>query len=85
MVGLRLDIILMSGYLRPKSLWTVHFLSLTSKVRFPCRRHENNIFLNKEIVILDLFQFGFISRYEMWEHHGEVVFHLTIEEEENMM
>jgi hypothetical protein len=29
-------------------------LSLTHTVRCPCRRHENNIFLNKERVSLDL-------------------------------
>jgi hypothetical protein len=30
-------------------------LSLTSTVRCPYRQHENNIFLNKEIISLDLF------------------------------
>jgi hypothetical protein len=32
----------------------VFFLSLTGNVICPCRRHENNIFLNMERVSLDL-------------------------------
>jgi hypothetical protein len=59
------------------------FLSLTSTVRCPCRQYENSIFLNKERVSLDLCQFGFLSGYEVWEHHGEVVPNPNVEEEEN--
>jgi hypothetical protein len=51
----------------------VFSLSLTDTVRCPCRRHKNNIFLNKERVSLDLCQFRFMPGYEVWEHHGEVV------------
>jgi hypothetical protein len=58
-------------------------LSLTSTVRCPCRRHENNIFLNKERGSLDLYQFRFMPGYKMWEHHDEVVLNPNIEEEEN--
>jgi hypothetical protein len=61
----------------------VFSLSLTGTVRCSCRRHENNIFLNKEIVSLDLCQFGFMPGYEVWEHHGEVVPNQNVEEEEN--
>jgi hypothetical protein len=61
----------------------VFSLSLTGTVRCPCRRHENNIFLNKERVSLDPYQFGFMLGYEVWEHHGEVVPNLSVEEEEN--
>jgi hypothetical protein len=46
-------------------------------------RHENRIFLNKERVSLDLCRFGFMPRYEVWEHHGEVVPKQNVEEEEN--
>jgi hypothetical protein len=58
-------------------------LSLTDTVRCPCRRHENNIFLNKERVSLDLCQFGFMPGYEVWEHLGDVVPNPNVEEEEN--
>jgi hypothetical protein len=58
-------------------------LSLTGTVRCPCRRHENNIFLNKERVSLDLCQFEFMPGYEVWEHHGEVVPNQNVEEEVN--
>jgi hypothetical protein len=58
-------------------------LSLTGTVRCPCRRHKNSIFLNKERVSLDLYQFGFMPGYEVWEHHGEVVPNQNVEEEEN--
>jgi hypothetical protein len=61
----------------------VFSLSLTGTVRCPCRRHENNIFLNKERVSLDPYQFGFMLGYEVWEHHGEVVPNPSVEEEEN--
>jgi hypothetical protein len=61
----------------------VFFFSLTGTVRCLCRRHENNIFLNKERVSLDLCQFGFMLRYEVWEHHGEVVPNRNVEGEEN--
>jgi hypothetical protein len=61
----------------------VFSLSLTGTVRCPCRRHENNIFLNKERVSLDLCQFGFMPGYEVWEHHGKVVPNRNVEEEEN--
>jgi hypothetical protein len=61
----------------------VFSLSLTSAVRCPCRRHENSIFLNKERFSLDLCQFGFMLRYELWEHHDEVVPNPNVEEEEN--
>jgi hypothetical protein len=57
--------------------------SLTGTVRCPCRWHENNIFLNKERVSLDLCQFEFMPGYEVWEHHGEVVPNRNVEEEEN--
>jgi hypothetical protein len=58
-------------------------LSLTCTVRSPCRRHENSTFLNKEIIILDLYQFGFMPEYEVWENHGEVVPSPNVEEENN--
>jgi hypothetical protein len=58
-------------------------LSLTSTVRRPYRRHKNSIFFNKERVSLDLCQFGFMSGYKVWEHHGEVVPNPNLEEEEN--
>jgi hypothetical protein len=58
-------------------------LSLTGTVRCPCRRYKNNIFLNKQRVSLDLYQFGFMPGYEVWEHHGEVVPNPNVEEEEN--
>jgi hypothetical protein len=58
-------------------------LSLSSTVRCPCRRHENNIFLNKERVSLDLCHFGFMPGHEVWEHHGEVVLKPNVEEKEN--
>jgi hypothetical protein len=61
----------------------VFSLSLTGTVRCPCRRDENSIFLNKERVSLNLCQFGFMLRYEVWEHHGEVVPNLNVEDEEN--
>jgi hypothetical protein len=61
----------------------VFSLSLNDTVRCPCRRHENSIFLNKERVSLDLCQFGFMPRYEVWEHYGEVVPNRNVEEEEN--
>jgi hypothetical protein len=61
----------------------VFSLSLTGTVRCPCRRHENSIFLNKERVSLDLSQFGFMPRYEVWEHHDEVVPNKNVKEEEN--
>jgi hypothetical protein len=57
--------------------------SLTSKVRCLYRRHKNSIFLHKERVSLDLYRFGLMPGYEVWEHHGEVVSHVAIEEEEN--
>jgi hypothetical protein len=66
--------------------WVLHrafSLSLTGAIRCPCRWHENSIFLNKERVSLDLYQFGFIPRYEVWEHHGEAVPNPNVEEEEN--
>jgi hypothetical protein len=40
-------------------------LSLTSTVRYPYRRHENWIFLNKERVSLNLCQIGFMPIYKM--------------------
>jgi hypothetical protein len=43
----------------------VFSLSLTDTVRCPCRRHENSIFLNKERVSLDLYQFAFMPEYEV--------------------
>jgi hypothetical protein len=58
-------------------------LSLTGIVRCPCRWHENSIFCNKERFSLDLCQFGFMPGYEVWEHHGEVVPNLNVEEEDN--
>jgi hypothetical protein len=58
-------------------------LSLTGTIRCPCRWHENNIFLNKERVSLNLCQFEFMPGYEVWEHHGEVVPNRNVEEEEN--
>jgi hypothetical protein len=58
-------------------------LLLTGTVRCPCRRHENNIFLNKESVSLDLCRFGFMPGYEMWEYHGEVVTNWNVEDAEN--
>jgi hypothetical protein len=61
----------------------VFSLSLTGTVRCPCRRHENSIFLNKERVSLDLSQFGFMTRYEVWEHHDVVVPNKNVKEEEN--
>jgi hypothetical protein len=61
----------------------VFSLSLTGTVKCPCRRHENSIYLNKERVSLDLYQFGFMPEYEVWEHHGEVVPNQNVEEEEN--
>jgi hypothetical protein len=61
----------------------VFSLSLTGTVRCPCRWHENNIFLNKKRVSLDLCQFGFMPGYEVWEHHGEVVPNPNVEEKEN--
>jgi hypothetical protein len=54
-------------------------LSLTGTVRFPCRRHEYSIFLNKERVSLDLCQFRFMPVYEVWEYHGEVVPNSNVE------
>jgi hypothetical protein len=44
---------------------------------------QKSIFLNKEIVSLDLCQFGFMLGYEVWEHHGVVVPNPNVEEEEN--
>jgi hypothetical protein len=41
------------------------------------------IFLNKERASLDLYQFGFMSVYDVWEHHSEVVPNPKVEEEEN--
>jgi hypothetical protein len=61
----------------------VFSLSLIDTFRCPCRRHENNIFLIKERVSLYLCQFGFMSGYEVWEHHGVVVPNPNVEEEEN--
>jgi hypothetical protein len=61
----------------------VFSLSLIGTVRCPCRRHENNIFLNKERVSLYCYQFGFMPGYEVWEHHGEVVLNPNVEEEKN--
>jgi hypothetical protein len=61
----------------------VFSLSLTDTVRCPCRGHENNILLNKARVSLDLCQFGIMSRYKVWEHHGEVLPNPNVEEEEN--
>jgi hypothetical protein len=61
----------------------VFSLSLTGTVRCPCRGHKNSIFLNKERVGLDLWQFGFMFGYEVWEHLGEVVPNPNVEEEEN--
>jgi hypothetical protein len=58
-------------------------LSLTGTVRCPCRWHENIIFLNKERVSIDLCQFGFMPRYEVWEHYGVVVPIPNVEEENN--
>jgi hypothetical protein len=60
----------------------VFSLSLTGTVRCPCRCHKNNIFLNKERVSLDLYQFGFMPGYEVWEHHGEVVSNPNVEDEQ---
>jgi hypothetical protein len=62
-----------------------HVLSLllTDTVRCPCRRHENNIFLSKERVSLDLCQFGIMPEYKVWGHHGEVVPNPNVEEENN--
>jgi hypothetical protein len=40
----------------------VFFLSLTGTIRCPCRRHENNIFLNMERVSLDLCHFFIYAR-----------------------
>jgi hypothetical protein len=59
------------------------FLSLTDTIRCPCKRHKNNIFLNKERVSLDVCQFGFMIGYKVWEHHGEVAANLTVEDEKN--
>jgi hypothetical protein len=61
----------------------VFSLSLTDTVRCPCRQHKNSIFLNNERVSLDLCQFGFLPRYEVWEHHGEVLPNPNVEEENN--
>jgi hypothetical protein len=61
----------------------VFSLSLTDIVRCSCRRHENSMFLNKERVSLDLYQFGFMPKYDVWEHHGEVVLNPNVEEENN--
>jgi hypothetical protein len=61
----------------------VFSLSLTGNIGCPCRWHENIIFLNKERVSLDLCQFGFMARYEVREHHGEVVLNPNVEEENN--
>jgi hypothetical protein len=58
-------------------------LSLTGNVRCHCRRHKNYIFLNKERVSLDLYRFGFMPGYEVWEHYGEVVPNWNVEQEEN--
>jgi hypothetical protein len=61
----------------------VFSLPLTDTVRCPCRRDKNNIFFNKERFSLDLCQFGFMTGYEVWEYHGEVVPNPNVEEEEN--
>jgi hypothetical protein len=57
-------------------------LLLTDIVRCPSSG-KNNIFLNKETVSLDVYQFVFMSGYEVWEHHGEVVSNLIVEEDDN--
>jgi hypothetical protein len=58
-------------------------LSLIDTVRSHCRCHGNNIFINKERVRLDLCHFGFMPRYEVWKHHGEVLPNPNVEDEKN--
>jgi hypothetical protein len=47
----------------------------------PLQATRKQYIFYKERVILDLYQFGYMPGYKVWDHHGEVVANLNVEEE----
>jgi hypothetical protein len=46
-------------------------------VKCPCSRCRNALHEDKRTLTLHLYKFGFMSGYEVWMHHGEIVHQRT--------